>query len=102
MSKLGNKTIGIYLSVPQCACGWPLSDLSKWHHRISKYCFSKHYVNYVRSAWGNYLLKPHKLNKENVIITFQNYVRIMLGSYVRLALGSYVIKACKWDKKNTQ
>ena len=33
----------------------------------------------------------------NVIITFRNYVRIMLGSYVRLTLGSYVIKPCKWE-----
>ena len=37
----------------------------------------------------------------NVIITFRNYVRIMLGSYVRLTLGSYVIKPCKWDQKIT-
>ena len=33
----------------------------------------------------------------NIIITFRNYVRIMLGSYVRLTLGSYVIKPCKWE-----
>ena len=38
---------------------------------------------------------------ENVIITFQSYVRITLGSYVRLALGSYVIKPCKWNQKVT-
>ena len=37
----------------------------------------------------------------NEIITFRNYVRIMLGSYVRLTLGSYVIKKCKWDQKIT-
>ena len=37
----------------------------------------------------------------NVIITFRNYVRIMLGSYVRLTLGSYVIKPFKWDQKIT-
>ena len=35
----------------------------------------------------------------NVIITFRNYVRIMLGSYVRLTLGSYVIKPFKWNQK---
>ena len=48
-------------------------------------------------AAGNYVLKPYKWNKENVIIMFGSYIRIMLGIWVRLALGSYVIKLCKWD-----
>ena len=52
-------------------------------------------------AAGNYLLTPYKWNKENVIIMFGSYIRIMLGIWVRLALGSYVIKLCKWDQKIT-
>ena len=41
-------------------------------------------VSWVRFAPGNYLLK------ENVIITFPSYVRIMSESYVRLTLGNYM------------
>ena len=44
---------------------------------------------------GNYLLK------ENVIITFRSYVRIVLESYIRLTLGNYVKKSCKWDQEIT-
>ena len=43
-----------------------------------------------RFASGNYLLKPYKWNKENLIISSQSQVRIVLGSCVRLKLGSYV------------
>ena len=42
---------------------------------------------------GNFLLK------ENVIITFQSYVRIISESYARLSWGNCVIKSCKWDQK---
>ena len=35
VSKLRDKTIGIYLYVAQCARGRPLSDPLKWDHRIS-------------------------------------------------------------------
>ena len=42
---------------------------------------------------GNHLLK------ENVIITFLSYIRIMSESYVRLTSGNYVIKPSKWDQK---
>ena len=50
---------------------------------------------------GNYLLKPYELNKENIIITFRSYARIMLRSCPGLTLGSYIIKPCKWHKKNS-
>ena len=72
-----------------------------WDHRLSKYItlVSITSVICVRFASGNYLLKPCKWNKENVIITSQSYVRIMLGSCVRLTLGSYVVKPCQWNQK---
>ena len=35
MLMLCDETIEIYLSVPQCARGRPLSDPLKWDHRIS-------------------------------------------------------------------
>ena len=66
---------------------------------ISKYCCSKYYVSCVRFASGNYLLKTYKWNKENVIITFRNYVVIILGSCDRLTLCSYAIKRCRGDKE---
>ena len=52
-------------------------------------------VSWVRFVSGDYLLK------ENGIITFWSYVRIMSESYFRLTLGNYVIKSCKWDQKIT-
>ena len=58
-------------------------------------------ISCVIFASDNYLLKPYKLNKENMVIRFRNKVIIMLGSYVRLTLGSYIIKPCKWDEKIT-
>ena len=58
-------------------------------------------ISCVIFASDNYLLKPYKLNKENMIIRFRNKVMIMLESYVRLTLGSYIIKPCKWYQKMT-
>ena len=52
-------------------------------------------VSWVRFVSGNYLLK------ENRIITFWSYLRIMSECYVRLTLGNYVIKSWKWDQKIT-
>ena len=48
-------------------------------------------------------------SRNNVVITFESYVRIALKNYVRiksenyvrLALGSYVIKLWKWDQTVT-
>ena len=91
------------LSIPQCARGLSLSDQLKWDHRTRSWkCYlSKYYVIHIRFASGNYLLKLCKWNKENVIITFANYVRITFGSLVRSTFGSYVIKTWKWDQKIT-
>ena len=49
-------------------------------------------VSWPRHLSGNYLLK------QNVIIVFQSYVRIMSESYIRLTLENYLIKPCKWDQ----
>ena len=80
----------IYLSITQCARGWPLSDSLKLVHKIRKYSLGR-----VRFVSGNYLLK------ENGIITFRSCVRIMSEKYVRLILGNYIIKLCKLDQKIT-
>ena len=53
----------------------------KWDHRIIK--------NYVSNKW----------DKENVMIMFRSYLRIITGSYGSLTLDSYIIKPCKWNQK---
>ena len=73
----------------------PLSDPLKLYHKITKYYLSKYYFSRIWFVSGNYLLR------EKVMITFQNYLRIMSESYVRLMLGNYVIKSCKWDQEIT-
>ena len=59
-------------------------------------------VSCVRFASGNYLFKPYKWDKENVMIMFRIYVITALKRYVRLTLRSYVIKLCLWIQKVTQ
>ena len=75
--------------------GGPLSDPLKLYHKITKYYLSKNYFSWVRFVSSNYLLK------ENVINTFQSYVRIMSEIYVRLTLGNCLIKSGKWDQEIT-
>ena len=77
----------IYLSIAQCACGWPLSDSLKLDDKISIPLVGFAPVSWVRFVSGNYILKEN--------------VRIKSESYVRLTLGDYVIKSCKWDQKIT-
>ena len=82
--------------IKQLKCrGGPLSDPLKLDHIITKYYLSKYNFSWVRFVSGNYLLK------ENMIIMFRSYVRIMSESYIRLILGNYLIKSCKWDQEIT-
>ena len=59
----------------------------KWDHRINKY----YLVNCAGFMLENFVWKPCKWNKKNVLFTFGSYVRIMLESSIRLTLDSYVI-----------
>ena len=88
-----NIALAIYV-IKQLKCrGGPLSDPLELDHKLQS--ITKYYFSWLKSVSGNYLLK------ENVIITFRSYVRIVLESYIRLMLGNYVKTSCKWDQEIT-
>ena len=58
-------------------------------------------VSCVIIASDNYLSKLYKWDKENVMLMFRSYLRIITGSYGSLTLDSYIIKPCKWNQKMT-
>ena len=67
-----NIALASYVAKQLKCRGGSLSDPLKLDHKITKYYLAKYYFSWVRFVSGNYLLK------ENVIITFQSYVRITL------------------------
>ena len=82
------------MDIPVCS---PSAFIRPIEMRSQNYYLSKNItsVSWVRFESGNFLLK------ENVIITFRSYIRIISESYIWLTFGNCVIKSCKWDQEIT-